>query len=138
VERRHRLLVGPRTRAPGVDRVADQLGIAKRVDHALRGDRILDVPGIPDECPARSVRLAEEVRRRPAVELRLEASSAQAIAQRRDRVEHREEVALVIVLLGLVLGQWPATDDHRESVVRRGEPATRADPDVDLEPAIGR
>ena len=45
-----------------------QLRVAERVADALGGDRVLVVPGVADERPARPVRLAEEVRDRAAGE----------------------------------------------------------------------
>ena len=45
----------------GLERAAEQLGVAERVAGPRRGDEVLVVPGVADQGPARAKRLAEKI-----------------------------------------------------------------------------
>lgn len=54
------LVLRQRGVGPGVDRAGERLRISQRVRDAMRGQRVLEVPGVSDEGPAGAVGPPEE------------------------------------------------------------------------------
>ena len=118
--------------------VAQQFGVAEGVGNALGGDRVLVVAGIADERPAGTVRLAEEIRHRRAGKRRLAFRAAHPFREFGREVEHLQEIALDVLLVGLEFRIRPAADDQRQAVVRRRHRESAMGADVGFEPTVHR
>ena len=110
-----RLVVAVAAAPGGVEGVGAQLGVVEGVGDALGGDRVLGVPGVTDQRPARPVRCPEPVRHSFAHDPGFLPPAVEPVAE--DSGDLAQVVALQVLFHLGHLGLRPGGKDQRQVVV---------------------